>query len=584
VIPAVIVATLAVLVSTMSARSKIFEGRDMTSKSISVAQVFEQTKTVCVGRFLIDVPSSAEVVYGPAHVGWEINRVTGAAVEMGKTIEARLAKIESERRLADPADFGPNSMYGKVINGDLTGQKLVFGRSSDIAYRLQSYVPLGKDLYIQEARPMLSKDEYTEAMSELNSVAKRLRERRDDEIPAEPGLCIDGAFVTDAGAPDYEWVTLGIRLAEFSDVHFSVSMTKKDALVASDALEPRLAQAEEEAKRSGAGGWFSRIKVFRRGPRQVGKWKGFEVLARKPAQEREGESHEFAFLSQGEPKNPLLPVLDVQLDTGVEGNQVGATRPSVTDEEAIAIWDRLISTIRVRPIGGASAASVSPNPVSPLGARTVAGEKCPASGWWHCSDGGDNVGVSGGRLQYLRVGQAVPQALLLTPATPWQKLRGEQPTFRSETPSSWKLVDRRKNARSAPSTLLAPAGESQIATSDETTKHQIDVLGRQASTQIGAQLTSGAICTASGWWQCLEPGALDNTRWFSSGAALPPATKPVSLTVLEKMKGLPGFVRVPASWRFIRFADSETPVSTEGSATSAASSSGADKDGPSQGA
>jgi hypothetical protein len=340
-------------------------------------------------------------------------------------------------------------------------------------------------------------------------------------------------------------------------------MTKKDVLVASDAIEPRLAQAEEEAKRSGAGGWFSRIKVFRRGPRQVGQWTGFEVLVRKPAQEREGESHEFAFLSQGEPKDPLLPVLDVQLNTGVEGNQIGAKRPSVTDEEAIAIWDRLIGTIRVRPTGDANAASVLPDSVLPLGLRTIAGEKCPASGWWHCSDGGDNAGVSGGRVQYLRVGQTVPQAVLLPPATPWQKLRGEQPTIQSKIPCNWKLVDRRKNARSAPSMPLAAAGSSQLPRSGERVDRQANPLGQQASSAFGDQLSSGGICTASGWWQCLEPDAVDGTRWFANGSLLPPATKPVSLTMLEKMKGVPNFVRVSTTWQLIRFAHSATSVAME---------------------
>ncbi|MBC7656957.1 MAG: hypothetical protein H7147_07270, partial [Frankiaceae bacterium] len=42
-------------------------------------------------------------------------------------------------------------------------------------------------------------------------------------------------------------------------------------------------------------------------------------------------------------------VADVQLDTGVAGNSTKAKPPSVTDDEAVALWDRLTASIRARP-------------------------------------------------------------------------------------------------------------------------------------------------------------------------------------------------------------------------------------------
>ncbi|GJI99164.1 hypothetical protein RugamoR57_58820 [Duganella caerulea] len=78
-------------------------------------------------------------------------------------------------------------------------------------------------------------------------------------------------------------------------------------------------------------------KPFAVGRRQIGKWYGFEMLARKPAQAEEGESHEFVFVSQGEPKNSLLPVLEIEFHTGVKENRIGGTKPSVSDDEAVAI-------------------------------------------------------------------------------------------------------------------------------------------------------------------------------------------------------------------------------------------------------
>lgn len=74
------------------------------------------------------------------------------------------------------------------------------------------------------------------------------------------------------------------------------------------------------------------------------------MLARKPPQDGQEESYEFAFLSQGEPKNPYLPVLDIKLHSGVVNNRIGQVKPRISDEKAIELWDKLTQSIRKRPI------------------------------------------------------------------------------------------------------------------------------------------------------------------------------------------------------------------------------------------
>ena len=231
----------------------------------------------------------------------------------------------------------------------MPGQKIVFGDSkvSSRIYRIDSYIRSEDDLFIQQADPTAAERDLV--ISELNAIASTLRSRSAIDIPAQAGSCIEAGFVEGPKIDSFEMHSLGIRLADFPDVHLSISVSKKSELVESDALEPRLRQAEESAMSAGGGGWFNRIKVLRRGPRTIGKWHGFEILARKPKQEHEGESHEFLFVSQGVPKNPLLPLLDIELHTGVRGDETGAVRPSLTDDEVIAVWEKLTGSIRVRP-------------------------------------------------------------------------------------------------------------------------------------------------------------------------------------------------------------------------------------------
>jgi hypothetical protein len=345
--PTTAIAVVAALLCLVSLYAWPLHGEDMTSPRID--ELFSTSKTICFGRFLIDVPAKAEVIWGPADLPWPLSSHPGKGPEMEAIITDRLSEIAEEKTSASGRLLDKDSLVGTIVNGAVLGQKIVFGVSkvSSRIYRIDSFIRINDDLFIQQADPTAAERAVT--VAEMNFVASTLRSRSELEIPDEPGSCIEAGFVGGPKIDNFESHNLGIRLAEFPDVQLSISVIKKSRFVESDALEPRLRQAEESASSAGGGGWFNHIKVFRRGPRVIGKWRGFEMLARKPAQEHEGESHEFLFVSQGEPKNPLLPLLDLEFHTGIKGNQTGGEKPSVTDDEAVAIWDRLTGSIRVRP-------------------------------------------------------------------------------------------------------------------------------------------------------------------------------------------------------------------------------------------
>lgn len=321
------------------------------SESARVLKVFQQTRTVCFGRFLIDVPAESEVVYGPAEVPYPVLVYPGKSADMENMIEKKLVEIDKDRPNVYDALAKADSMVGKVINGNVPKQKLVFGISpaSFAFYNIISYARVGDDVFIQEAEAMSSASKYSTIVQQLNSMASLFLSRSDELIPPEAGICIENGFIRDAGHPMYERISLGVRLSSHPDVHLSLSTTNKDILVPSDALEPRVKQGEQLLLANGDGAWYAQLKKIRQGQRKIGNWQGYEFLARMPSQERAGESHEFAFVSQGEPNNPYLPLLDVELQSGVKDNKVGRVKPSVTDEEAVMIWDRITSSIRVRP-------------------------------------------------------------------------------------------------------------------------------------------------------------------------------------------------------------------------------------------
>jgi len=521
----------------------------MTALSHRLQPLFGETKTVCFGQFVLEVPTTAIIVYGPTEVDTNIDRYPNEAEEIQEFIAEQLKKIEENKDYLDDEFIGKDSMYGKVIKGARPGQKQVIGESQG-AYQIHSYVPIGQDLYIFKKSSIdPNGSRLQQKIAQLNAIASRLRARADDEVPAEPGSCIDGGFVV--GPAEFENITLGVRLAEFPDVHFSIRVSKNlQYLCESCQLEPRLKRAEKEAKLEGDGPFYARIKFFRRAPRKLGAWDGFEALARKPAREGASESHEFLYYSNGALNNPLQPVLDVQLDTGVQDNKSASAPPSLSDEEAVALWDKLLGSIRPRP-----AAPKASEPATPkLGARAQAGQPCPLGGWWECDDADDISGVAlaGGRRQYFATRARMPQAVLLAPQSAWQKLTGEQPTFQRGVPSTWTLVDRRRHPRADGAAAANGAAHAPPPPAK-------DAHAAPPDTPVGERRASGAPCPASGWWMCREAGAPGGARWFGCGQILPTVAFRAERTWLDKLKGEPATLRRAGAWEFVR-ADERPPT------------------------
>ena len=417
----------------LSANSQTLESLNrpnMTDLSPRLLPLFETTKTVCFGHFVVEVPATATVVFGPTNVDWPIYYFPGEADKLAQHVTERLIEVEDELGYADKERFGKDSMFGKVIDGEIQGQKLVFGSKGGYFYSIYSYIPVGADLFIQEARTLLLKDKEIKV---LNTVARHLRLRADNEVPTEPGSCIEGGFVT--WQPEFQRTSLGVRFKEFPDVHLSIVAVKNQKYLSEpDGMERRLKEAKKDGEQD-PDHWYSRIKFFRRGPRQLGQWQGYEVLAHKPPQQGSSASHEFHFLSPGARHDPLQPDLDIQLDTGVKDNSTASTPPSLTDEEAVALWDKLTNSIRVRPTGAAKPAGKSEQLKTPLGKTERSGSICPPSGWWECYEAYE---IAGGKRQHFKEGAILPQAATLGPRSLWQVIKGERPSFKADT--VWRLM------------------------------------------------------------------------------------------------------------------------------------------------
>ena len=114
---------------------------------------------------------------------------------------------------------------------------------------------------------------------------------------------------------------------------------------------------------------------------------------------------------------------------------MGKVKPSLTNEEAVALWDKLTGSISVRPLGSKKS-SAADSPKTPLASLVRTGASCSQTGWWQCTEG-DNI--EGGKRRHFTAGETMPHAILLGEPTLWQKLSGERP--KHTTATVWQLLE-----------------------------------------------------------------------------------------------------------------------------------------------
>jgi hypothetical protein len=146
-------------------------------------------------------------------------------------------------------------------------------------------------------------------------------------------------------------VNIGIVIPSLPDVSFSVSSNKNAYGDYSPeefekiqrpklSLLARIKEAQDDQ-----GIHYPSRTVLREGKRNVQHWRGEESLIR-----RKDGTHDFEWALVGTPRDIANPSeFSAQMFTKVEHNTVGAAKSaSLSDDEAVALWDKLLSSLKFR--------------------------------------------------------------------------------------------------------------------------------------------------------------------------------------------------------------------------------------------
>ena len=314
--------------------------------SPKLQKLFAKTKPVCFGRYVLQVPVEAELNWGPALVPSEIGDVRGDFDDLKSMVEKDIARLKSARDTFELVFNAP---------GPVPSSWQIRYYEDHIAKRFDSmmfvtYVNKDGRVFILRGTAE-KKGEVSVVENEEALRAASIRARNPEEVPTEPGFCLDHAFIAESTYRSQEMVNVGIFMPSLPDVTFSIS-SNKDAYADYPKDEFEKMKKEElsllariRAAQKEQGIAYPQRTVLREGKRSVMHWDGEESLIKRP-----DGVHDFEWGYIGKPLDVAYPSeIIVNMYSKVEHDRVGAAKVvSVSDEEALAVWDKLLAGLQFR--------------------------------------------------------------------------------------------------------------------------------------------------------------------------------------------------------------------------------------------
>lgn len=308
----------------------------------------ETVKTICVGRFLLDVPADAAVEYGRTRIsGLEVQTDVHEsddqfAARLGQT-EKALATERNERggtslELSIPVStshlVGKIFVYGRQWIKGISDGKAVYsettsirgiGRSHGVTFDFHR--ELGKPRHIEQ----------------LERLMRQLEWRSPDSVPSSAGFCFDHGLALDPlDAAQSEFIVMFISVPKYPDL--AIALSSAAGRTAGKSLLERDAESNSIKKQ-----YPSHFYTLRRRARSLKDLPGEELLDRVSELNR-ATVHDFMWELQGQKNDVNSPALLMELSTG-RGAQGSPLQSSLSDQEALRLWDKISESLRRRPVG-----------------------------------------------------------------------------------------------------------------------------------------------------------------------------------------------------------------------------------------
>jgi hypothetical protein len=391
------------------------------------------TNTYCVGRFLVDAPKDAQInEQAYEYLLGQVASDTPAADEQhfAQLMEKREADLKAGKQ-KDGYTLKAIRTPSPSIRVFELSQNLLMGPSLALeAYRWD------RGHVFSVSQKGFDAKKYPNILSRLQAdFLPNLHARNAEDIPSQPGFCLnDGFIASDGRAHQNEDAGISFKFARWPGVLISVR-----TMTIAKVGEPTLLQRVDSGSVPEAfANFVNRIRVLRRGHRLINGRDGEELLETVPA-EGGYHLHQFRWEAQGTTVGDALkPTLVVEFESGMTSVNGYPVHPKLTDDQAIAVFDAVANSVRIRPVVDIKTSAADPLPTLPLSVLVQTGSICPQTGWWTCLGASSHV-LEGGGPQHFTAGTVLTTATVLSTPTIPDRIRGRQSRHALNT--TWRLVD-----------------------------------------------------------------------------------------------------------------------------------------------
>lgn len=292
-------------------------------------------KTHAIGRHLVDVPGDAKLLEDWKIAGDPLEPlVIKSDAHFKLIVEQREAELRATPHKKHPALFVEKAAHAQgsvtLISWDEP--------HSEIFYRSDSYYRAGKKAmkYSGEIDPERKKI----ALDRRERYAQEWHELRPGEIPSSIGFVAGDMVLADNRFNRESW-SLVIRLAGKPDVSLEISSFSVGKVDPEQTLRKRAGGIVAGMLGLGLG-----LVRLRNRERSVGPIWAEEILV---AGTQNGKrSYGFKWEAPGKANSLAEPQLNVELEVGESAYQTNA-QSFTNDDEALAVWDAIVDSIRLRP-------------------------------------------------------------------------------------------------------------------------------------------------------------------------------------------------------------------------------------------
>ncbi|WP_321899018.1 T6SS immunity protein Tli4 family protein [Paraburkholderia heleia] len=328
----------------------------------TVSEITANLKTRCVGRYLIDVPDGALSLGYLTIQGVTFETTRMSVDEFSREMNAHEASLKARKNMHGYRvlyDYGqvPNTQHSRyfVTLGDLDDTadlgRAVEAYKWDAGYQIKLRIEATDSIHSEfevrmKGTPYELKDwkvnDVPQKTRLVLNLAASVRGRPDDEIPGEPGVCFKDGFLPRKAATGENVGTL-FALKDRPDVSFDLTSDTDLRGLQKDALPNRLPQVQAVMKDSNG-------RIIRTGPVSLHDLAANELLVSGTTTARI-PGHMFSLEANTTVSGAMTPYLVLDMDNGDFNGFTGydLKKASLTESEAIAVWDTVSRTLRPRP-------------------------------------------------------------------------------------------------------------------------------------------------------------------------------------------------------------------------------------------